>query len=463
MVHKVNNSNTGHYAYVSMISLVATLGGLLFGYDTAVISGTIGFLRVHFGLDPAMTGWIASSALVGCVAGCAVAGMFSDRYGRKKALIAAACLFTLSAIGSALAGSGTELVLWRIAGGLGIGIASMLSPLYIAEVAPASIRGKLVSYNQFAIIFGMVIVYLVNYYIAGLFDETWNIETGWRWMFASGTIPAILFFILLFFVPESPRWLAGADLADKARTVLKRIGGTEYAEKELQSIRDSFVEESGGFKMLFKGSIRKLMLLGIVLAVLQQVTGINVFLYYAPEIFRKLGTEADTALLQTVVVGIFNLGFTIVAIFTVDKLGRRPLMLIGSAGMGICLFSMGLLAFFQQAQLWVLAFILGYISFFALSVGPVTWVILSEIFPTRIRGRAISLATIFLWTANWMVSQTFPMLNESPVLVEKFHHGFTFWIYGIMCIVLLLVVHRLVPETKGRSLEEIEANFRTDL
>ena len=455
-----HNTGNHHSSYVTLISLVATLGGLLFGYDTAVISGAIGFLRIKFGLDPAMTGWIASSALVGCVIGCAVAGVFSDRYGRKKALIVAACLFTFSAAGSALASSGTELVLWRILGGVGIGIASMLSPLYIAEVAPAPVRGRLVSYNQFAIILGMVVVYFVNYYIAGLFDEAWNITTGWRWMFGSGTIPAILFFSLLFFVPESPRWLAGASLTDRARSVLTRIGGEKYAEKELQSIRDSLADEPGRIRMLIKGSTRKVLVIGIVLAVLQQVTGINVFLYYGPEIFRKLGTEADTALLQTVVVGIFNLGFTIVAILSVDKLGRRPLMLVGSAGMGICLFSMGLIAYYQQAQLWVLAFILGYISFFALSIGPVTWVILSEIFPTRIRGRAVSLATIFLWTANWLVSQTFPMLNESTVLVEKFHHGFSFWIYGVMCIILFLVVYRLVPETKGRTLEEIEADFR---
>lgn len=460
MVTRGKDAGSHHSSYVTLISLVAALGGLLFGYDTAVISGAIGFLRTHYGLDPAMTGWIASSALVGCVIGCAVAGVFSDRYGRKKALLIAACLFIISAAGSALARSGTELVIWRITGGIGIGIASMLSPLYIAEVAPASVRGKLVSYNQLAIISGMLVVYFVNYYIAGLFDETWNITTGWRWMFGSGTIPAILFFILLFFVPESPRWLARMSYAGRAGAVLTRIGGEQYAEREMQSIRESLVAETGKVSLLMKGGIRHILVIGIVLAVLQQVTGINVFLYYAPEIFRKLGTEADTALLQTVVIGIFNLGFTVVAILTVDKLGRRPLMLTGSAGMGICLFSMGLFAYFQQAQLWVLLFILGYISFFALSVGPVTWVILSEIFPTRIRGRAISLATIFLWTANWLVSQTFPMLNENPVLVEKFHHGFSFWLYGMMCIVLFLFVLRAVPETKEKTLEEIAAGFK---
>jgi len=444
--------------YVTKIALVATLGGLLFGYDTAVISGTIGFLRENFGLDAAMMGWIASSALLGCILGCAVAGILSDHFGRKKVMLLSAILFAASALGSAFAGTGSELVIYRITGGIGVGIASMLSPIYIAEVAPAGIRGRLVSYNQFAIISGMVLVYFVNYLIAGVVDEAWNISTGWRWMFGSEVIPATIFFVLLFFVPESPRWLAGKD-PQRSLQVLSRIGGPGYAEVELKLIKSSFSKETGDSRILFKSGFRLVLLIGIVLAILQQVTGINVFLYYAPEIFKKMGTGVNTALLQTIVIGIFNLGFTVVAILTVDRFGRKPLMLTGSAGMGICLVSMGLAAYFQQSQLWVLLLILGYISFFALSIGPVTWVIISEIFPTRIRGRAISLATVFLWSANWLVSQTFPMLNESPVLVEKFHHGFTFWIYGLMCLILFIFIYRLVPETKGKSLEEIEAEL----
>jgi SP family xylose:H+ symportor-like MFS transporter len=442
--------------YVTRIALVATLGGLLFGYDTAVISGTIGFLREHFSLDAVMTGWIASSALVGCIIGCAVAGILSDRFGRKRVMILSAVLFAVSAIGSALAGTGNGLVLYRIAGGIGVGIASMLSPMYIAEVAPAAIRGRLVSYNQFAIISGMVVVYFVNYLIAGMMDEAWNISAGWRWMFASEAVPAMIFFSLLFFVPESPRWLAGKDPRSSLQ-VLSRIGGAGYASQELEQIRDALSRDTAGLSILFKKGFRRLMLVGIVLAILQQVTGINVFLYYAPEIFKKMGTGIDTALLQTIVVGIFNLGFTVVAILTVDRFGRRPLMLTGSAGMGLCLVSMGLAAYFRQSQLWVLLLILGYISFFAISVGPVTWVIISEIFPARIRGRAISVATVFLWASNWLVSQTFPMLNENPALVEKFHHGFTFWIYASMCLVLFIFIYRMVPETRGRTLEEIES------
>ncbi len=451
MPHK----NSGNI-YVISITIIATLGGLLFGYDTAVISGAIGFIRILFDLDASMMGWVASSALVGCVIGCLFAGILSDRYGRKKILILSACLFAISAIGSAVSHNITELVLFRIVGGIGVGIASMLSPLYIAEIAPAHMRGKLVSYNQFAIVFGILIVYFVNYFITDPVNESWNIQSGWRWMFGSETIPASLFLILLFFVPESPRWLAKNNRNEKSLNILERIGGSEYAKKEMKEILNTDIFESGSFRNLFRGNFRIVLLIGIILAVLQQVTGINVFLYYGPEIFKKLGTGSSTALLQTIAVGVVNLTFTIIAILSVDRFGRKPLMIIGSLGMGLCLLTLGLVAYLQRSELWVLAFILGYIACFALSVGPVTWVIISEIFPTRIRGRAMSVATIFLWTANWVVSQTFPMLNENQWLVDRFHHGFSFWVYGLMCFILLMFMWKVVPETKGKSLEEIE-------
>jgi SP family xylose:H+ symportor-like MFS transporter len=332
----------------------------------------------------------------------------------------------------------------------------MLSPIYIAEIAPAHMRGRLVSYNQFAIVTGMLVVYFVNYFIAARGNESWNLQEGWRWMFGSETIPALLFLLFLFFIPESPRWLAKNDQIEKSRRVLLKIGGSEFAEKELSEIRDTEIPESNSFRALFQGKFRIVLIIGIILAILQQVTGINVFLYYAPEIFKKLGTGTNTALLQTIIVGFFNLTFTIVAILTVDKFGRKPLMIIGSLGMGLCLIILGLMAYFQQSALWVLVFILGYISCFALSVGPVTWVIISEIFPTRIRGRALSIATVFLWTANWIVSQTFPMLDENQWLADRFHHGFSFLIYGSMCFILLVFMWKRVPETKGKSLEEIE-------
>jgi SP family xylose:H+ symportor-like MFS transporter len=442
--------------YVTFITIVATLGGLLFGYDTAVISGAIGFVRNYFDLNSAMMGWVASSALVGCIAGCAMAGYLSDRFGRKKILILSSLLFAITGIGCAIADSTTGLVIYRIIGGIGVGIASMLSPIYIAEIAPAHMRGRLVSYNQFAIVTGMLVVYFVNYFIAARGNESWNLQAGWRWMFGSETIPALLFLLFLFFIPESPRWLAKNDQIEKSRRVLLKIGGSGFAEKELSEIRDTEIPESNSFRALFQGKFRIVLIIGIILAILQQVTGINVFLYYAPEIFKKLGTGTNTALLQTIIVGFFNLTFTIVAILTVDKFGRKPLMIIGSLGMGLCLMILGLMAYFQQSALWVLVFILGYISCFALSVGPVTWVIISEIFPTRIRGRALSIATVFLWTANWVVSQTFPMLDENQWLADRFHHGFSFLIYGSMCFILLVFMWRRVPETKGKSLEEIE-------
>ena len=454
MAGKKNNLD-----YVTFITIVATLGGLLFGYDTAVISGAIGFVRDHFNLNATMMGWVASSALIGCIAGCAVAGIMSDRYGRKKILVLSACLFAISAIGSAVSFTITGLVLYRIVGGIGVGMASMLSPLYIAEISPADIRGRLVSYNQFAIVFGMLLVYFVNYFIAAGGAESWNTDTGWRWMFGSETIPAVLFLGLLLIVPESPRWLAKNNRIEKARSILIKIGGSQFAEKELIEIKDTGISESISFSKLFHGKFRIVLMIGIVLAILQQVTGINVFLYYAPEIFKKLGTGPNTALLQTIIVGIVNMSFTVVAILTVDRFGRKPLMIFGSLGMGICLLTLGLMAYFQRAELWILIFILGFIACFALSVGPVTWVIMSEIFPTRIRGRAMSVATVFLWGANWLVSQTFPMMNENPSLVARFHHGFSFWIYGLMCFILFVFIWRMVPETKGKSLEDIERQW----
>ncbi len=443
-------------SYMVRVSLVATLGGFLFGYDTAVISGAIGFLRTNFNLDAAQMGWAASCALIGCVIGCSAAGMLSDFLGRKKVLILAAVFFTVSAIGSAIPRNLTEFVIYRMIGGIGVGMASMLSPLYIAEISPAKIRGRLVSYNQFAIVFGMLIVYFVNYFIAAQGNETWNILYGWRWMFASEALPATLFLLFLFFIPETPRWLMKNQRIDAAMSVLSKVGGEVYAKKELREIRNTIGRESESIIQLFKPGLRILLMIGIVLAILQQVTGINVFLYYAPEIFKNIGAGTNTALLQTILVGVFNLGFTIIAIQTVDRIGRKPLMIIGSAGMGICLISLGLAAYFQQTEIWMLIFVLGYISCFALSVGPVTWVILSEIFPTRIRGRAMSIATVCLWAANWVVSQTFPMMDDNPWLINKFHHGFPFWLYGTMCLVLIIFVWRVVPETKGKSLEEIE-------
>ncbi len=442
--------------YVYFAAIVAALGGLLFGYDTAVIAGAVGYLREHFQLNAAQTGWAVSNALIGCIIGVAFAGVMSDALGRKKVLLLSAVLFTISAIGSALPTTLTQFVIFRMVGGFGVGAASMVSPLFIAEISPPAIRGRLVSWNQFAIVSGMLVVYFVNYLISDLHTEAWNVSTGWRWMFGSETLPALFFFVLLFFVPESPRWLIKQGRVSEGKHILASIGGEAHAQREVEDIQRTIAKESGSLAELFRPELRLILLVGIGLAILQQVTGINVIIYYAPEIFKSLGATSNVALLQTVVVGAFNLGFTVVAMTYVDKVGRKPLMLIGATGMGLSLLAFGMTSFLQITAGWVIVFILSYIASFALSVGPVTWVILSEIFPTRIRGRAMSICTILLWAANWVVSQTFPMLDENPWLVEHFHHGFSFWIYAVLCIALFLVVKFGVPETKGKSLEEIE-------
>jgi sugar porter (SP) family MFS transporter len=451
---------SGSAVYIWLVCIVAALGGLLFGYDTAVISGAIGFLQKRFELDPKWTGWAASSALLGCVIGVTFAGIMSDRLGRKKTLIIAAILFLVSGIGTAIPRNLAEFVIFRIIGGIGVGAASIASPMYIAEITPARIRGRMVSVNQFAIVSGMLLVYFVNYFISQFGDEAWNVRLGWRWMMGSEAIPSVLLLVMMFLVPESPRWLTKQKREEEALQILAKVDGQKHAQTEMAAIKETIAHESESVSQLFQPGMRIVLVIGVVLAVLQQVTGINVFLYYGPEIFKKLGTSMDAALLQTVVVGAVNLVFTIIAIWTVDKLGRKPLMIIGATGMGITLFLMGLSAFCQKTEIWFLAFILGYMASFALSVGPVTWVILSEIFPTKIRGRAMAVAAIFLWVANYIVSQTFPIMNENAWLVEKFNRAFPFWVYGGMCVILVIFVLLFVPETKGKTLEEIEKRWR---
>lgn len=450
---------TGSTSYVFLVCVVAALGGLLFGYDTGVINGAIGPLTAHFGLNDVQQGWAMGCALLGCALGAIGAGPFSDRFGRKKALVVSAVFFFVSAVGTAIPRTLTAFILYRILGGLGVGAASMISPMYIAEISPARMRGRMVSINQFAIVSGFLVVYFVNYFIALQGDAAWNERLGWRWMFGSESLPALGLLILSLVVPESPRWLTKQGRTAEALHILGRVDGAAYAQAELAEIKETLRHESGSLRQLLQPGMRIILVIGIVLAVLQQVTGINVFLYFGTEIFKKMGSQTDAALLQTVVVGVVNLTFTVIAIWTVDKLGRKPLMLIGSAGMGLCLIAMGLAAYRQATGLWMLLFILGYIACFAVSVGPVTWVILSEIFPTRIRGRAMAVATVCLWIANYLVSQTFPIMDQNPWLVATFHRGFPFWLYGAFCIVLFLFVRAFVPETRGRTLEQIERRW----
>ncbi|HVS96796.1 MAG TPA: sugar porter family MFS transporter, partial [Puia sp.] len=344
-----------------------------------------------------------------------------------------------------------SFVVYRIIGGSGVGIASMISPMYIAEIAPAGVRGRLVSFNQLAIIFGMLVIYFVNYFIARQGDEQWLTTTGWRWMFFSGVIPAGVFFILLFFVPETPRYLAMKGHDEKALRVLRKITGGDVAAGVLQEIKGTLHEKNApwlsyGFLVIF---------VGILLSVFQQFVGINVVLYYAANIFRDMGASTDSSLLQTIIVGLVNLLFTVVAILTVDKFGRKPLMIIGSIGMAVSMFALGLSFYTQHVGLAALVFMLIYTAAFAMSWGPVCWVLLAEIFPNSIRS-ALSIAVAAQWIANWVVSLTFPMLNENDWLTSKFHHGFSYWIYGVMGVLSAGFIWKMVPETKGKTLEEIE-------
>jgi len=457
--NELTNGEKGSIAYVILVCLIAALAGLLFGYDTGVISGAIGPLEQRFALSPKGVGWAASCALVGCIFGAAFAGTISDRIGRKKVLIISAVLFLVSALGTALPRNLTEFIIFRFIGGLGVGAASLTSPMYIAEISPARIRGRMVSVNQFAIVSGFLVVYFANYFIALGREEAWIVQSGWRWMFGSESIPATLLLVLAFFVPESPRWLTKQDREEESLDILTKVDGHKFAQQELLSIKDAIAHESGSIGQLFQPGMKIVLVIGIVLAILQQVTGINAVLYYAPEIFKNLGSKTQAALLQTVVVGAVNIGFTIIAIWMVDRLGRRPLMLIGATGMGLALLSLGLAFHFNQTGLWVLLFVLAYIGCFAMSLGPVTWVILSEIFPTGIRGRAMAIATVILWISCFVVSQTFPMMDKNEWLVERFHHGFSFWVYAAFCILEVLFVWLFVPETKGKTLEEIEKHW----
>lgn len=455
---------------VTLISLVAALGGLLFGYDTAVINGAIGYLSVHFQLDAFWKGWATASALVGCIVGACFAGVLSDRFGRKKVMLLSAVLFAVSAVWSAVPRGLAEFAWARMIGGFGVGAASILSPLYIAEISPARIRGRLVSVNQLTIVSGMLVVYFVNAIIAArgeatdlyqaagaamqdLNPKSWNVLYGWRWMFGSETLPAVLFLICLLFVPESPRWLVKQHRHGEALRVLTRVNGADGAARESAAIANALAQEHLSLRQLFRPGIRFALLLGVILAVLQQITGINVILYYGAEIFQGAGLKSTHAIYQTVIVGAVNVAFTLVAIWVVDKLGRKPLLLCASAGMGLSLFLVGALYTPGKTEgPWVLIFILTYVASFAVAMGPVVWVVLSEIFPTRVRGAAMSVAVVCLWTANFLVTQFYPPLMDA--LGGKAYH-----LFGAICVVAFLFVAWFIPETKGKTLEEIERRW----
>ena len=460
--------------YLIKLTLVATLGGLLFGYDTGVISGTVGSLDSFFvipkGLSEtaasAFKGFLVSSALIGCIIGGVFGGLVSKKLGRKNGLILAAILFLISAFGSAMPEMfigtlgeldhtfSTVFIVYRIIGGVGVGLASMLSPLYIAEIAPAKSRGKLVSFNQLAIVGGFMIVYFVNYFISrsGGSDE-WLNTIGWRWMFASEVIPAGLFLGLLFFVPDTPRSLMLRNKPEEALKVLVKVNGEEEGNRVLAEIEASMNDRTSGHILSFGWLV---IIIGVLISVFQQFVGINVVLYYAPEIFKTIASGTDSALFMTIIVGVVNFLFTIIAVKTVDKYGRKPLMVIGAAGMAVAMLSLGFVFFSGATGYLALFCMMLYVASFAMSWGPVAWVLLAEIFPNKIRGKALAIAVAAQWISNYLVSLTFPMMNDNSYLTGLFNHGFAYWGYGIMSILAMLFILKYVPETKGKTLEEME-------
>jgi MFS transporter, SP family, arabinose:H+ symporter len=442
---------TPNLKFVYFVSAIAALGGLLFGYDTAVIAGAIGFLEKKFELSPAMTGLAASSAIWGCVIGAMGAGYMSDRFGRKNILIVTAVLFAVSSIGSAIPSNLEQFIVARLIGGIGIGAASMLSPLYISEIAPAEKRGMFVTLYQLAIVIGINLIYFVNLLIAGSGTEQWNVDLGWRYMLGSGIIPSALFLFALFLVPESPRWLASKNRDDEAMKVLEKVNGKARASELMKEIRETLKEEQGTISELFAPGLRTAMIIGVFLALFSQITGINAIIYYAPEIFKSVGFGTDSSLLQTVIIGATNTLFTFVAIQFIDKLGRRKLLLWGVSGMIICLFGVGVVFHFGfSSGPLLLIFILGFIASFASSLGPIPWVIISEIFPTKTRGIAMSIATLTLWIGVVLITQL------TPILLKEAGGAVTFWIFGVNAIFLLIFTYKMIPETKGKTLEEIE-------
>lgn len=441
--------------YIICITLVATLGGLLFGYDTAVISGAEQALQKHMGLDDVWHGLTVSSALIGCVIGSALSGSFASSLGRRDSLRVAALLFFLSALGSAYpefpffekGDTSFALILmfnfYRIIGGIGVGLASAICPMYIAEIAPSDIRGKLVSCNQFAIIFGMLVVYFVNYSIKASITEEVLITDGWRYMFLSGAVPAALFGVLLFFIPRTPRFLVMTGRHEAALAVLQRVNGEERALIILEEIKSVSKEKKE--KLLTYGLT--VVIVGILLSVFQQAIGINAVLYYAPRIFEKIGGGGDS-MMQTVVMGCVNIVFTLVAIFTVEKVGRKPLLIVGSVGMAIGAFCVALCDELHVEGILPVLSIIVYAAFFMMSWGPICWVLISEIFPNTIRSQAVAIAVAFQWIFNYLVSSTFPALYE-------FSPGFAYGLYGVICVIAALFVWRMVPETKGLTLEQM--------
>jgi MFS transporter, SP family, arabinose:H+ symporter len=444
-----------HFALV-VSTCVSSLGGFLFGYDNIVISGAIGHLSRYYNLQPAAVGWAAACALVGCLIGSACSGAIADRFGLKKGLYACAACFALSSVGVWLAGSFGLYVFWRVVGGIGIGAASIVAPMYIAEIAPAAVRGRLVVFYQFGIVSGILIAVFVNMLIEGAGSETWRTEHGWRWMFAAGAIPASIFALTILFSRESPRWLMKVGRKREAEKVLADIEGSDLAAREAAAIVNSLKEEQGGLKELFAGPFRRALLIGFLLAAFSQTSGITALLSFLPEVFKNAGRNAADAFMQSVLVGVVNLVFTAIAIWSVDRAGRRTLILLGTALQATALASVGYGYAIGGPGLGILIGIMAFVAGHAIGNGAVCWVIISEIFPTKVRGAAMSIATTAIWIFAYLANQFF------PIMVKHLGSHGTFWFFSGMAIINFLFVLAWVPETKGYSLEEISRLWSRD-
>jgi SP family arabinose:H+ symporter-like MFS transporter len=446
----------GSLRFVVFATAVTAIGAFLFGYDTAVINGANSYLKAHLSLNPAQEGMAGASAILGCIPGAMAAGVLSDRFGRRKMLFLCAVLYAVSGLLSAIPRTFIEFLAARFISGLGIGASSLICPVYIAEISPEQWRGRLGSLFQLGIVIGIFVTLFVNKLIQSLGDEAWNISMGWRWMLGMEMVPAFLFIALLSTVPESPRWLIQNGREEEGRHILSRIRGSAQAAREVAAIQAANREEQGKFAELFTRQYRRPLLIAAVLMAGSQFCGINAIIYYSSKIFESAGAVKDAAFTSTVWVGLVNVLFTFVAIALVDKAGRRPLLLIGTGVQVVALGLVGWMFKLQQNGLGLLLCIMGFIAAFAMAMGPLSWIICSEIFPNKVRGRAMSIATFIIWSSCYVVAQTFPMLNDSKVVGP----ALTFWIYGLVSLLTFLFIFTIVPETKGRTLEEIERYWK---
>lgn len=453
-------SSKTNSTYLLLISLTAALGGFLFGYDWVVIGGAKPFYETYFNIGhmPSLQGWVMGSAILGCLIGVTISGSLADRYGRKPLMLIASLIFVAASIGTGFSHTVSVLIAYRIFGGVAIGIASTVSPMYISEISPADVRGKFVSINQLTIVLGILSAQIVNWLIAKPiiptedFLTSWNVQDGWRWMFWVCAVPALLYFLFVFFIPESPRWMTINNKPDRALKTFRKLGGNEYAELQVKEILSTTNKstDSSSLKSLFQGKMTKIIIIGIVIAVLQQWCGINVIFNYAQEIFSSAGYQVSDMLFNIVITGVVNVIFTFVGMYTVDKLGRKSLMLLGTIGLTSIYAVLGLGYYFQVTGIAMLILVVMAIACYAMTLAPITWVVISELFPNKVRAKAMAVSTFALWTACFILTFSFPLLNKGLG-----SYG-TFWLYGLICLGGFFFMKKYLPETKGKTLEEIE-------